>query len=282
MPLSTVAEIATRQDAGRSFVSPVYKPTVAAAAFAGGWVDASMSAGTPIYNAYVGGQLEATPLFGAGNRGIYTGSIQGQRLAQALFQTRSAVVPATVLLMDYLLFYPLVDLDSTDLQETTATGVLPRFATGAGVRIMPVVTTPSSSAALCTVVYTNEKGVLGRTVTFALLPGTITGNVIASGANATNNDANNPFVPLAPGDAGVRSIQSITLASPVGGFASFVLVRPLSTIVVPEINTCSEIALTGMKFQIPPVPAGAYINFAIKTQAVATSSWLAQLTFVED
>lgn len=278
MPFLAVANAAVNA-AASGFTSNVYKPSVAAAT-AGGWVDASMSAGTPIYNAYVGSQLEATPLVGAGNRGMYVGPAGEKYLLTAMLQTRSAVVPAYALILDYLMFYPLVDLDSVDVQTTTAAASLPRYADGTGVQIMPVVTLPNTAATDCTVVYTNEKGVSGRVSTFELLIGATTGSIAAS-ANLTGAaGSNSPFIPLASGDAGVRSIESVTIASGVGGFACFVLVKPIASVVIPELNTCSEISFLADRFSLPRVQSGAFLNFIIKTNASATSSWMGQFTFV--
>jgi hypothetical protein len=178
------------------------------------------------------------------------------------------------------MFYPLVDLDSVDVQETTAAATLPRYTDGVGVQIMPVITLPSTAATACTIVYTNEKGVAGRTTTFSLLAGATTGSIAAS-ANLTGAAGSNaPFIPLASGDSGVRSIESVTMSAGVGGFACFVLVKPLVSISVPEINTCSELSFLADRFTLPRIQSGAFLNFIIKTNVSATSSWLGQFTFV--
>jgi len=277
MPLRTVSQIAVNSDLGITHVSQVFKPAVPAATIAGGWVDTSMSSGTPKYNAYVGGQLDSTAFVGSRNNSINVGS-KSDYLLSAMFQTRSAVVPAYVMILDYLMFYPLADLDSTDIQETAVVDVLPRYQTGVGVQIMPVITLPSTGFTDCTIVYTNSAGVANRTTTFRLLQGTTVGSIAASAGLTGGLDT--PFVPLANGDSGVRSIESVVFATGVGGFACFVLVKPLATVVVPEINTCSEVSFVGNKFSLPRVFAGANLNFVIKTQVVAASSWLAQLTFI--
>jgi len=278
--IKRVEQLSVSTNAGNSHLQGVFKPVVTAASVAGGWVDASMSSGTPIYNAYVGGQLESTALTGQKNQSVFTGqSNQVRYLMSALFQTRSACVPAFVMIMDYLKFYPLVDLDSTDVQETSEIDSLPRYEDGAGVMIMPVVTLPSTTFTNCTISYTNSDGVPGRLTTFRLLAATTVGSVSASPAsNVAGMDS--PFVPLANGDRGVRSIETIQLAAGVGGFCCFVLVKPLATVVVPEINTCSEVSFIGNKNTLPKILPGAFINFAVKTQAVAASSWVAQLNFV--
>lgn len=282
MPLRTFAELSTRVDEGRSHTATLYKPTVAAAQAAGNWVDASVSGGIPVYNAYAGAPLEATPLVGGGNRGINTGPFAGpKRLLTNLLQTRTAVAPACGLLLDYLMFYPLVDLDSTDEQTMTQAATLPRYASGEGVRIMPVFTLGSTAPTDCTVAYTNSAGA-PKSITFSLTPGSSPGSIGATSGTSAATTANNPFVPLAEGDTGVRSIQGVTLSTAVGGFCCFVLVKPLTSIVVPEQNTCSE-DTRGMGRAAVQILPGAYLNFALKLQGTpAVSSWLGQLTFVED
>lgn len=282
MPLRTVSTIAVRGSEGKSHLQHVYKPAVVASSTAGGWVDASMSAGTPIYNAWVGGQLESTALIGEKNKSIFTGQSGSiNYLNSALFQVRSAVVPAYVMVLDYLMFYPLIDLDSTDLQETVVFNTLPRYESGEGVMAMPVITLPSTAVTNLTVVYTNSLGVGGRTVTFRLLQGTTVGSISAS-PMASNVGSQSPFMPLAAGDRGVRSIESVQLAGGVGGFLCMVLVKPLATVVIPEINTCSEVSFVGMKNTLPKVYPGAFLQFIVKTQVAAASSWMAQLNFTQE
>jgi hypothetical protein len=279
MPIRRVTQVAERDFEGKLALQHVFKPSVAASGVAGGWVDSSVSAGTPIYNAYVGSQLEATPFTGSGNRGIYMG-FGDRRLVTALFQCRSAVVPAYAALLDYLMFYPLVDLDSSDLQEMDNTATLPRYTGGDGVRIMPVITVASATEVDCTVVYTNAAGVTGRSVTFRLQQRSNVG-AIAAGNGVASSD-NPPFVPLAQGCTGVRAIESVQLAAGAGGFASFVLVKPIAQVSIPELNTCSEVSYISDHFGLPTIYSGAYLNFIIKTQASAASSWIAQIATIED
>jgi hypothetical protein len=187
-----------------------------------------------------------------------------------------------VLLLDYLLFYPLVDLDSTDTQAMIQSAALPRYTSGEGVHVIPVVTLASAASTDCTVVYTNHAGVSGRTTTFRLLAGTSAGCIAASSDTSGATSASAPFMPLASGDLGVRSIESVTLASGVGGFCCFVLVKPLASVVVPEQNTASEVSFVAQKSTLPRILDGAYLNFAVKTQVNAASSWMGQFTFVEE
>lgn len=102
---------------GATWTNFIHKTSLPVFSSAGMWADASMGAGTPKYNAYVGTQGESTPMYGAGNFGIYTGGdvSENKHLAEIMLQsTLATLAPADFLLCDYLLNYPLIDMDSTD------------------------------------------------------------------------------------------------------------------------------------------------------------------------
>lgn len=278
MGFSKVAEIATRIIAGNSHIQHVFKAVVIGASSTGGWVDSSMSSGTPVYNAYVGAPLDSTALYGQKNQGIFTGGPGDKRLVCALFQTRTGCVPAVIELLDYLMFYPFFDLDSTDPQDTLLVNTLPRYATGVGVRIMPVMTLASTAPTTCTVTYTNSDGIGNRITTFLLNTATAVGQIPAIDTLIGET----PFIPLIGGDQGVRSIEFVQFSTAVGGFVCMVLVKPLATVTVPELNTCSEVCFVANKMAVPQILSGAYLNFIVKTQVATSSSWLGQLTFVGD
>ena len=114
------------------------------------WADCSMGAGTPIYNAYVGAQYEATPLIGQKNQGINVGPLPGsgsKHLAQVAMSSTQGTngPPYSIVIGDYLMFYPLIDGDSTDQQDMDNTAVLPRYQDGVGVQLMLLCTTPMLS-----------------------------------------------------------------------------------------------------------------------------------------
>jgi hypothetical protein len=125
--------------------------------------------------------------------------------------------------ISYCIYDRLVDYSgflATDTSLNALTAVsLPRFTSGAGVFFfLEVYTTGASAVATtCTVSYTNQAGVSGRTATVALPT-----NWLA---------ATRAYVPvLQSGDTGVRSIQSSQLAgaSPNAGNYGFTLFGPLT------------------------------------------------------
>lgn len=265
MPFRNVLEVAqAAAETGGEWQSFFLK-TGGVQAGASRWVDTSVGAGIPVYNPYTGAPLEATPMIGAGNRGIYTGPEPAPGQTKHLFAmqagTSNTGVPLYLLLADYLMFYPLVDGDSTDAQALTNTLTLPRYVTGEDVQCMVVVAAPMVQNGTVTMTYTNSAGVSNRTVQFGLLSSTVIG-ALASGTNASGAaGAASPFVPLANGDTGIRSIQSITLDSASGGLLNFVLVKPLAHLQVREINTQAEKFMLPHAATLPQVESGAYLSF---------------------
>jgi len=250
---------ASLDDGGKSWTSWFHKSGGPAAQGAGRWADMSMGAGTPKYNAYVGSQFAATPLTNAGNDGVYLGPGSDRYLAKVgIHSTAATIAPATFLLCDYLMHYPLIDGDDTAQQDLDNTAALPRYQSGNGVRCMAVCTTPMTANVTCTVTYTNSDGIAGRSSTFNLLASSVVGCIVTT-PSAANAAA--PFMPLASGDKGIRSIEAITLAAGAGGFFALVLVRPLAHINLREQNTFTEIEGLRQRGALPSVKDGAYLNF---------------------
>lgn len=271
------AKAGVGQDDGRNWVSWIHKTSSPVLGAAGNWADLSVGAGIPRYNAYVGVQGEFTPLEGAGNFGLYTGptpSAGQDKLIQdaSLSSVTANVAPAWFVLCDYLGHYPLVDMDSTDQQDLDNTASLTRYATGEGVRLMAVCTVPQTATATATVVYTNSDGTPGRTVQFHVTTANI-GTINCADDVAAGVGQRTPFVRLADGDKGVRSVQSITLNNSAGGFVSLVLVKPLLSQVMRETSTVTEkTPFIHDGGNAPKVLPGACLNHIFTSGASAGSS----------
>jgi hypothetical protein len=238
------------------------------------WHDASVGAGIPVYQPYVGTQYEATTLSGQGNRGIYTGPEPEAGQTKHLFAisagTRTSSVPLTLLLADYLMFYPLVDMDNVDSQSLVNSASLPRYTSGEGVRAMVVVATPMTSSGTITVNYTNSDGTSGRSTSFGITFSGSIGAIVNNSSTATAAGAASPFIPLANGDKGIRSIESVTASSSMGGFCHIVLVKPLATHLVREQNTEAETIFFKEKANCVKIESGAYLNFIALTNSAST------------
>jgi len=256
----------------QSFIHKTGSPILPAA---GWWADLSMAAGTPKYNAYVGTQGQGTPLTGAGNFGIYAGESVApltKHLNRIALSTNGATfAPAKFVLCDYVYFIPLVDMDSTDLQGfDNLTNPMPRFQHGRDLNAMLVTTTPQTGNAAATITYTNQDGVPGRTSTFNVLGPSNVGNCNSSLSSAAGGM--NPFIPLASGDYGIQSIDSIQMSASAGGFCAIVLARPLASILIREANTVTEHFFMKHKPSLPQIDDGAYLSFVFSSGVAATSS----------
>lgn len=273
MGFQGLAPLAQATENGQTWQSFFFK-TSAPFGTAARWYDAAIGAGTPVYQAYVGAQYEATQLIGSGNRGIYTGPTPASGQTKHLFAlsagTSTASVPLTLILADYLMFYPLIDMDTLDQQDMIQASTLPRYTDGKGVQAYFVVAAPMTGNGTVTVTYTNSAGTANRSTTFGI---TFSGNLgtIVNNSNSTlGAGAASPFIPLDNGDLGIQSIQSVTCNASMGGFCHVVLVKPLATHLVREQNTQSETTFFKDKANCTQIESGAYLNFVALNNTATT------------
>jgi hypothetical protein len=151
-----------------------------------------------------------------------------------VLSTTAGAAPMSGIVMDYLLYYPLVPME--DIQEMDNTITLPRYADGKGVRIMMVEQFPYVGGVTCRITYTNELGQSGRLSAIMTINTQTALGTIATSAPAT---AGCPgiFVPLQDNDGGVRSVESIEFFTADAGNLAIVLVRPLASFGTYE-TTC--------------------------------------------
>jgi hypothetical protein len=260
----------------------VHKPAVPAQGTAGYFVDLNQSAGIPKYNPFSGSALTATQLIGAGNLGVYPGNFipgRSKHLLSCQFIQLTAAngPPDYVYLLDYLLFYALVDTDDPGEQTMDNPVSIPRYNDG---RIVLIIQSPLSATAPMTINYTNQDGVSGRTATASIIPGTAIG-VVASAVGTAGAPSNaTPFFPLADGDSGVRSIESVTMASSGGGFVCAAIVKPLATIPILETSVPIEKHLPIFGQYPPEIKEDACLNFIIQRSGTATGNYRGELLFV--
>jgi hypothetical protein len=281
---------------GRNSVAYVRKVSAIASA-AGFWVDLSMTPGNPKPNFYVGNEKECTVPSLWYKSGIWHGgnvAPSDKYLHKILLLgTAAAVAPAQFILCDYLMYYPLIDMDSTDEQllknygatVTTTTDPLlpslPRYTDGMGVRAFLVATNPYVGGAQFQISYTNHLGESGRISTIQTSnTSTFIGTLVNSN-NAGTAGSYQVFIPLKEGDLGIRSIQSITFVVPNGGLACLVLVRPIATIATREPNICCEIDFIKDKPSLPRIYDGAYLSFLCNSSAtLAAIPIVSEMSFI--
>lgn len=226
------------------------------ASTAGTWCDLSMASGNPSPNFYSGNELTAT-VFDS-TKGIYKGN--SEYLFEIMAQTSSANgAPSTLMLCDYLLYYPQVDMDNVDVQSTDNTTTLPRYTSGEGVRMFVVAQYPFIGGVDFRITYTNSDGVSGRST--GLVRCNNVANIasfIHSGSFANSFGA---FLPLQSGDKGVRSVEDIQFLSPNGGLGAIVLVKPIYTTIIRELQSPTESSCFKDSALLPKIEQGAYLNF---------------------
>lgn len=234
----------------------------------GVWTDLSMAPGNPKANFYVGTELNSATFdgnFGLFHFGAGRTTTDGFKFLHKLqlYSPSATYNPAKFMLCDYLMFYPLIDMDNTDAQifnDGVANPVtLPRYTDGLGVQAFLVATNPYVGGARFQIEYTNERGETGRKSHWTLT-NTLAGisTIVHAGVGV---GIGHPFIQLQPGDLGIRSVQNIIFDIPNGGLATLVLVKPLATVCTGEITAVTE---TDFIYEIPSLPKiydGAYLNF---------------------
>lgn len=270
-------------DNGKFHYQYLTKLTVPAHATAGRFIDLNQSAGQPKYNPFAGAELTATALYGSGNAGIYPGNfISGSSkhlLRWQMFQLNGP--PDYVYLNDYLMFYPLIDCDNVDQQDMINVETLPRYTNGDGVRIVLIASAPMALTAALTINYTNSDGVSGRTFTANVIAAPAIGVcATVGGGTAGTQDQASPFWPLASGDKGVRSIESVTFGAGAGGFLVACLVKPIANLQLYENIVASEKSFGFENQMLPEIFDGAYLNLLIQRGNTGTGNYRGEFIFI--
>jgi hypothetical protein len=278
---------------GRSHNQRFFK--AAAGGADGQWWDWSFASGQPAYDARVGNALEFTPCIAQANDAIWFPAIEAgmeRQLAgitvkpQASGQSQVAV---SFEVYDLIGVYPLIDGDSTDIQEMDNSAPLPRYSTGDG--IIPVLVNhvaPQIQAADGTMVYTTCAGVQ-RTVT---IRAALTGLNRVVSAHPSAGAAGQLSLPRADGCGGVRSIDSLTWTAAPGGLYSLYLIRPLfsfthwSDPISAASSTGNKMAIekcncTHNAWHLPRIYDGAHIGMFFMTSAGGrTMSLFGHMNFI--
>lgn len=229
----------------------------------GYWFDLAQSPGNPIPRYWFGSPLVATPITQSEDGGFYHGgdvSPMTKNIRVSTFAaTAATALPMQVILMDYLLVYPLIDDGTTDPQVMDNTQTLPRYTDGAGVQMMAVSVASRTGGATFSVNYTNQDGVPGRvSKTVRQNNVAIIGNIVTSEKNIAANSCF--FIPLQEGDTGVRSIESVTMDTADVGLFSIILVKPLGSTQIIEINAPVEVDYLYGSNIIPEVKPDAFLS----------------------
>jgi hypothetical protein len=266
------------------FTYATFRKVSAIASTAGYWVDLSMTTGNPTPNYYVGGELEATIPTSWYKKGLWHGgdvSPDKKFLHKiTMIGTGATSTPAPLILCDYLLYYPLIDMDSTDIQPFDNTTTLPRYTDGLGVQAFLVATNPYIGGQAFQINYTNSDGVSGRVSKISLTnTSTFIGTIVNSHTAGLNQYS--AFIQLMAGDKGIRSVESITFMGANGGLACLVLVKPIATMMIREVGAFSEFDFIKDKPSFPRIYDGAYLNFLVMPPGtIASAPYIGEITTI--
>lgn len=238
----THADLFAASDEGRTLSRPwVKNPSVVTAS--GIWIDLTMFGRYPAANYFTDGTpLAARALTRSGDGGMDHGEAKGATFRKYLdgvtvLSVSATAVPMVLMVMDYLMYYPLIPMEDTQEMDNTVT--LPRYETGEGVQLMLVEQFPYVGGGTVQVTYQNSQGVSGRQTAVTTINTQTALGTIAHSAPATAG-ASGLFMPLAHGDGGVRAVESITFPVADAGNLAAVLVKPLMMIGNYEVGCPSE------------------------------------------
>lgn len=256
--------VASHVDFGREWTQS-WRKVPALATTSAVWADLSSAPGSPKPNYYTGTELTLEQFKGiqvsttTTSPGLWTGgnvTPATKFLNEVTIQSTTAAAVGTYILADYLAFYSLIDMDSTDTQTLVNTLPLPRYASGDGVRMALVATNPFTGGQSFTVNYTDANGNTYDTTPRATPTTTNIGTVLTGTTTG-------PFIPLGPAGRGVLQANSITFLGSNGGLATLVLMRPLATIQINEITAPSEFQFVGGPTIIPQILDDSFLNFLV-------------------
>lgn len=260
------------------YTNTTFRKTPPIASVAAYWVDLSSAPGMPVPNYYVGSELVATIPTDWYKKGLWHGGAVSPYKKYLhkinLFCGTAAGAPAPFILLDYLLYYPLIDMDNTDTQFLFNYGgldpeakALPRYTDGVGVQAFLVATNPYIGGATCWLSYTNDKGVPGRITQMCLTNTSTNINTLVNSHARGAGMRQGAFFNLAYGDLGIRSVESITFNQANGGLAALVLVKPIATLMTRETTAWCEFDFLKDKPSLPVIYDGAYLAFIMMTSA---------------
>lgn len=229
MAFQTVKAWAKSEDDGRSWLSFFRKVPASTATVTGQWFDYSTASGVPVPNYYASSPLVAALL--EPENGIYVPEQSTKRfIKKSIIMSASASVTGTtnqnqpLMLLDYLLYYPFIDLDAAGEEQVLDNTVeLSRYTDGVGVHIMVVAQAPTVGGGNFTIKYIDTNDVEQTTGTIFCAAAQPSGALVTSVSAAAGIT---PFIPLNINVRGVKRIISVTMNVANGGLAAFVLVKP--------------------------------------------------------
>lgn len=257
---------------GKFYRADWQKSTFATTAQAAGlWYSLFRGGGNPPADAILGTgtnlAFQALSDATANATGIpHGGNVTGgfKHLLNAAAQTAAATTaPAVLMLVDLLGFYPITSVTTTGDQALNNTVTLPRYTDGAGVQAF---ITPSTVMGAGTpnirLTYTDSDGNAGNLTPATLPAANATAPVTQIVYSGTGAGKYGPFMPLAIGDKGIRSVQQFNLsATMTSGVLNLVLCKPLLTLPITTLGVTAERDLVNQFMSMPKIFDGACLSW---------------------
>jgi hypothetical protein len=281
MAISSIDQLYAAFSAGQTERTDWNKITGGAAYTAGRWYEMLSLGGYPPATTYPGTALtwvtctdsagDGTTRFGIPHGGNVTALIK-HLSTMAAWTTAATGVPSVLQLVDIQGYWPGINMNVATAQTLLGTPAH-RYTDGAGCRLfLAARATTGATAHNLAVSYTNSASVAGRAlpVTVACTPSAIVPHIVHSGTAANNYG---PFLPMASGDVGVKSVQTVTLsAASLAGTAALVLARPLAQIPLSIAALMTEKDFWNQLPSAPQIKDGACLGFIIGTGAALAAS----------
>ena len=287
MGFQTVKAWADSEAAGRSWLSFFRKVPSSTATIAGQWFDYSTASGVPVPNYYASSPLVAATL--DPEKGIFVPEQLTDRfLKDTIVMSAAASVTGTtnqnqqLMLLDYLLYYPFIDLDAAGEEQVfDNTVALPRFADGEGVQMMLVAQAPTVGGGQFTVKYVDTDDV-EQTTAIQFCAAAQPSGALVSAVSAAAGLA--PFIPRVANGRGVKQVNSLTVNVANGGLAALVLVKPVEMSYAREecrrptssptesYGDATEIERVRMRAGAPKLEAGGFFGWIGNTPAGSLAS----------
>jgi len=205
-------------------------------------------------------------------------------LNASAFSAAPTTMPAVLMLVDLLGFYPITSVTTTGDQALNNTVTLPRYTTGEGVQAF---LTPSTVMGAGTpnirLTYTDSDANAGNLTPDTLPAGLTAAPVTSIPYSGTGAGKYGPFIPLANGDKGIRSVQQFNLsATYTSGVLNLVLCKPLLTLPMTTIGVASERDLLNQVPSLPQVQDGACLAWLMYAGAATpvNSAFYGHLDFI--
>jgi hypothetical protein len=281
LAIQSIDQLYAAFSAGQTDRQDWNKLTGAVAWTSGRWYETFSLGGYPPATTFPGTALtwqtctestgDGTTRFGIPHGGNVSALIKHLSTMSA-WSTAATGVPSVLQLVDIQGYWPGINMNVATAQTLLGTPAH-RYTDGAGCRLaLAIRTSAGATAHNLSLSYTNSASVAARTmpVTVSCTASAITPHITHSGT-AVNNYG--PYLPMASGDVGVKSVQTVTLsAASLAGTAVLMLVKPLAQIPLSIAALMTEKDFWNQLPSAPQIKDGACLGFMLGSGAAVAAS----------